>query len=284
MDQILALHGGKARIIPLNYDALTQLRSPLYVKMGQGLADASTDQNARILAELEAANKLRQLASSNNLPHDQLREVIQRRRRVAPSSDDGMSEDEDPPPRDPPGGGGGPPGPSGGPPPSGGGGGYGGPSGFVAEMITRDDGKSASSTQTPITKYGNQNDRSRKPPPDRKSPPGAGVSTALFRSNLEMIAQMEQLKEETRRAQQQNRTVQEVHHHHNTTNVQPMREIIREIHGPKETFIKEIQQQLAPPPVPAQDNTQLLNTLQAAMAQNVDLASFARQMGMSMAQ
>jgi len=99
-----------------------------------------------------------------------------------------------------------------------------------------------------------------------------------------MLAQMEQLKEETRRAQQQNRTVQEVHHHHNTTNVQPMREIIREIHGPKETFIKEIQQQLAPPPVPAQDNTQLLNTLQAAMAQNVDLASFARQMGMSLAQ
>ena len=88
MDQILELHGGKARIIPLNYDALTQLRSPLYVKMGQGLADASTDQNARILAELDAANKLRQLASNNNLPHDQLREVIARRRRVAPSSDE----------------------------------------------------------------------------------------------------------------------------------------------------------------------------------------------------
>jgi hypothetical protein len=84
--------------------------------------------------------------------------------------------------------------------------------------------------------------------------------------------------------------VQEVHHHHTTTNVQPMREIIREIHGPKETIIREFQSQMAPPPVPPppQDtkfhNTQLLSTLQAAMAQNVDLASFARQMGMSMAQ
>ena len=76
MDQILELRGGKARIQPLNYDALTQLRSPLYVKMGQTLSDASTDQNSRILAALEEANKLRQLASNNNLPHDALREVI----------------------------------------------------------------------------------------------------------------------------------------------------------------------------------------------------------------
>ena len=82
MDQILELHGGKARIIPLNYDALTQLRSPLYVKMGQTLADASTDQNARILAELDAANRLRSMASQNGLPHDALREVLARAQRV----------------------------------------------------------------------------------------------------------------------------------------------------------------------------------------------------------
>ena len=86
MDQILELHGGKARIQPLNYDALTQLRSPLNVKMGQTLSDASSDQNSRILAALEEANKLRQLASNNNLPHDALREVVAR----APSSDDDM--------------------------------------------------------------------------------------------------------------------------------------------------------------------------------------------------
>ena len=49
MDQILELHGGKARIQPLNYDALTQLRSPLYVKMGQTLADESSAQHSRIL-------------------------------------------------------------------------------------------------------------------------------------------------------------------------------------------------------------------------------------------
>ena len=144
---------------------------------------------------------------------------------------------------------------------------------------------SSTSQQGSITDYArDQNDRSRKPPPDRKSPPGAGVSTALFRSNLELLAQMEELKEETRRNQQKNRTVQEVHNHHTTNNVQPMREIIREIHGPKETFIREIQTQMAPPPVPAQDNTQLLAALKAAMDQNVNLAAFAQQMGMSMAQ
>ena len=133
----------------------------------------------------------------------------------------------------------------------------------------------------------NFRDASKERRNDRRDPPSGSTSSALFRSNLEMLAQMEQLKEETRRAQQQNRVVQEVHNHHTTTNVQPMREIIREIHGPKETFIREIQTQMAPPPVPPpppQDNTQLLNTLQSAMAQNVDLAQFARQMGMSMAQ
>ena len=41
---------------------------------------------------------------------------------------------------------------------------------------------------------------------------------------------------------------------------------------------------MAPPPVPAQDNTQLLAALKAAMDQNVNLAAFAQQMGMSMAQ
>ena len=106
MDQILELHGGKARIQPLNYDALTQLRNPLYVKMGQTLSDASTDQNSRILAALSDANSLRQLASNNGLPHDQMREVIA----GAPSSDDDMESVEDnPPPR----GQSGPPGPPG---------------------------------------------------------------------------------------------------------------------------------------------------------------------------
>ena len=58
MDEILEKAGGKTRIKPLNYDALTQLRNPLYVKMGQTLAAASTDQNAKIIAELDAANRL----------------------------------------------------------------------------------------------------------------------------------------------------------------------------------------------------------------------------------
>ena len=276
MDQILELHGGKNRIQPLNYNALTQLRNPLYVKMGQALSDASTDQNTRILAEINAKLSLAGLASENNLPHDALKEVLSR----APSTDDDDdmdSVDEDPPPGGPGRGGVGGPGggPSGGGPPPGGGG-----KAFNqgAYEMAASKTPSSGSKQGSMSDYArDHNETTRKPPPD---PPAN--STALFRSNLEMLAQMEQLREETRRAQQQNRVVSEVHHHHTTTNVQPMREIIREIHGPKETFIREIQQQLTPPP--AQDNTQLLATLQAAMAQNVNLSQMAQQMGLSMAQ
>ena len=285
MDEILALHGGKARIQPLNYDALTQLRNPLYVKMGQTLSDASTDQHGKILAEINANVKLMQLASENGLPYDALKEVIQH-------SPDGRSDTDDEP--DPMeeveeegggGGGGGGSGGSGGgrgPPPSGGGASNG--SNSSSSGSGEPEPTEEPQNRGPMDNFRDPDKERRN---DRRDPPGGSTSTALFRSNLEMLAQMEQLREETRRAQQQNRVVQEVHNHHTTTNIQPMREIIREIHGPKETIIREFQSQMAPPPVPPappQDNTQLLNTLQSAMAQNVDLAQFARQMGMSMAQ
>ena len=78
MDEILELHGGKNRIAPLNYDALTMLRNPLYVKMGQTLSDASADQNARILAELERVNSTRALAGQTGVPLDQLEELLRR--------------------------------------------------------------------------------------------------------------------------------------------------------------------------------------------------------------
>ena len=285
MDEILEKASGQPSIKPLNYDALTLLKDPLYIKMGQTLADASTDQNSKIVAAINTTNRLRLMASQNGLPHDVLKEVIQRApeddvETVAGDDDDRMDDDDDDNPfggGNPPPGGGGGAGSSSGPREdrrSGGGGG----GGFGSRRVFpgakgRSQGQGGIQSYAEQMKFGNP-----KPPPDAG---GAAGSTALFRSNLEMIAQMEQLREETRRAQQQTRTVQEVHNH--TTN-NPLREIIREIHGPKETIIREFQQQLAPPPIPPQDNSQLIATLQAAMSQNVDLASAARQMGMSMAQ
>ena len=78
LDEILELHGGKNRIQPLNYDAPTMLRNPLYIKMGQTLSDDNTNQNSKLLAELERQNATRALASETGLPLDQLEELLKR--------------------------------------------------------------------------------------------------------------------------------------------------------------------------------------------------------------
>ena len=78
MEEILELSGGKAKIHPLNYDALAMLRNPLYVKFAQELKDRSSEMNRGILAKQTEDAAVRQLASDNDLPHDQMREVLQR--------------------------------------------------------------------------------------------------------------------------------------------------------------------------------------------------------------
>ena len=45
MEEILELHGGKAKIQPLNYDALAMLRNPLYVKVAEELKDRNSEMN-----------------------------------------------------------------------------------------------------------------------------------------------------------------------------------------------------------------------------------------------
>ena len=45
MEEILELHGGKAKIQPLNYDALAMLRNPLYVKFAEELKDRNSEMN-----------------------------------------------------------------------------------------------------------------------------------------------------------------------------------------------------------------------------------------------
>ncbi len=82
MEEILE-HGGKAKIQPLNYDALAMLRNPLYVKFAQELKDRSSEMNRGILAKQTEDAAVRQLTSDNDLPHTPLKEVIQR----APETD-----------------------------------------------------------------------------------------------------------------------------------------------------------------------------------------------------
>ncbi len=78
MEDILELHGGKAKIQPLNYDALAMLRNPLYVKFAQELKDRSSEMNKGILAKQTEDAAVRQMASDNNWPQDHVREVVQR--------------------------------------------------------------------------------------------------------------------------------------------------------------------------------------------------------------
>ena len=72
LEGILEAHGGKAKITPLNYDALRILRDPLYVKMGQELRDESKAQTARVIADQDFLNALKGLASQQGVPRDQL--------------------------------------------------------------------------------------------------------------------------------------------------------------------------------------------------------------------
>ena len=51
-DEIIADKGGRPKIQPLNYDALTMLRSPLWVKMGQQLYDANAAQSSKEAAHV----------------------------------------------------------------------------------------------------------------------------------------------------------------------------------------------------------------------------------------
>ena len=72
MDEVLELYGGRNSIKPLNYDALAMLKNPLYVKMAQTMSDTVTDQNNRLLAELQRVNAARALASQTGVSYEQM--------------------------------------------------------------------------------------------------------------------------------------------------------------------------------------------------------------------
>ena len=73
MEEILQLTGGRPKIHGLNYDALTMLRDPLYVKFAQELREKNTEINSAIIQHRTEENAMRQMASEQGLPYNQMR-------------------------------------------------------------------------------------------------------------------------------------------------------------------------------------------------------------------
>jgi hypothetical protein len=277
MEEILELNGGRPKIHPLNYDALTMLRNPLYVKFAQEIREKNTEVNNSIRQHQTEDIAMRQMASEQGLPYDQVRQVIER----APDqqdgdSDDSSSEEEEagsvqpliaaiesqkrrsPTPdtadafrgkddrTDDPGGGGS--------------GSAGGLNMTQADSNLMDDLEEAGRTAAAAPRTGSRLRR--------------GSQRTLDASHLQTMAEIEELRRELRQQQKQQIIIQNMP----APPTNPMREIIREIHQV---------QTPAPPPVapqPSEETARLIATLNQAVAQNQNLSAFAERMGMNMNQ
>jgi hypothetical protein len=245
MEEILELNGGRPKIHPLNYDALTMLKNPLYVKFAQELREKNTEVNSAIRQHQTEDAAMRQMASEQGLPYDQMRGVIERapdeddRDKDGDSTDDDMDDDDD----------------------SGGG---------------RDPPKNQSDLADDLV------DRAAwGQPPDYtgtldfwKRGGGGGGSGPAASDNIQVLAQIEELKRELRMQQRQQVVIQNLP----AAPTNPLREIIREIHQV---------QAPAPPPVaprPSEETAGLIAALSQAVAQNQNLVAFAHRMGMNMDQ
>ena len=277
MEEILELNGGRPKIHPLNYDALTMLRNPLYVKFAEEIREKNTEVNNSIRQHQTEDIAMRQMASEQGLPYDQVRQVIER----APDqqdgdSDDSSSEEEEagsvqppiaaieskkrrsPTPdtadafrgkddrTDDPGGGGS--------------GSAGGLNTTQADSNLMDDLEEAGRTAAAAPRTGSRLRR--------------GSQRTLDASHLQTMAEIEELRRELRQQQKQQIIIQNMP----APPTNPMREIIREIHQV---------QTPAPPPVapqPSEETARLIATLNQAVAQNQNLSAFAERMGMNMNQ
>ncbi len=108
----------------------------------------------------------------------------------------------------------------------------------------------------------------------RRRPGDGAASASRFRSNLELAAQLNELRDELKKRQRHETVIREVRQ--GTTRPNSVKEIIRE-------FQQVMVPTLAPQP-PPQDNSQLIAALQQAVAHNQDLGRFAQEIGMSMHQ
>ena len=255
LETILELHKGKPKVQGLSYDALRILKDPLYVKMGQELKDESQDQHNRRLLEEMRINESRRFASQNDLPHDFMDEF-----------DDGKGDDDDDMNENPGGGGGGdtPPPP---PPPSG----SDGRNEDTFKRLSRP-GVGRLKDTTGVSRADGQD----PPPPAPPAPDSAmAANSTLFRSNLEIQAELAALRQEMQKKDKHETIIREVRQGISQPN--PIKEVVKEfhqvIHSP----------QLIQTPVPY-DNPVLIAALEQAMMRNTNLEKIASQMGLSLEQ
>ena len=251
LETILELHKGKPKVQGLSYDALRILKDPLYVKMGQELKDESQDQHNRRLLEEMRINESRRFASQNDLPHD-----------FMDGFDNGGDDDMGRPPPPPPGGRGPPP-----------------PETFD-EDVDRDASMDppvasppAGYRQRPMTESATMTDFPPPPPPAPDS--AMAPNSTLFRSNVEIQAELAALRQEMQKKDKHETVIREVRQGISQPN--PIKEVVREfhqvIHPP----------QLIQTPVPY-DNPALIAALEQAMMRNTNLEKIASQMGLSLEQ
>ena len=250
LETILELHKGKPKIQGLSYDALRILKDPLYVKMGQELKDESQGQHNRILLEEMRMNDLRRFASQNDLPRD-----------FMDGFDDGKGDDDmgRPPP---------PPGPGRGPPPD-----FDEDVDGDASMDPPVASPPAGYRQRPMTESATMTDFPPPPPPAPDS--AMAPNSTLFRSNVEIQAELAALRQEMQKKDKHETVIREVRQGISQPN--PIKEVVREfhqvIHPP----------QLIQTPVPY-DNPALIAALEQAMMRNTNLEKIASQMGLSLEQ
>jgi len=251
LETILELHKGKPKVQGLSYDALRILKDPLYVKMGQELKDESQGQHNRILLEEMRMNDLRRFASQNDLPHD-----------FMDGFDDGKGDDDDDMGRPPP------PGPGRGPPPD-----FDEDVDGDASMDPPVASPPAGYRQRPMTESATMTDFPPPPPPAPDS--AMAPNSTLFRSNVEIQAELAALRQEMQKKDKHETVIREVRQGISQPN--PIKEVVREfhqvIHPP----------QLIQTPVPY-DNPALIAALEQAMMRNTNLEKIASQMGLSLEQ
>ena len=249
LQTILELHKGKPKLEGLNYDALRILKDPLYVKMGQELKDESQGQHNRILLEEMRMNDLRRFASQNDLPRD-----------FMDGFDNGGDDDMGRPPPPPPGGRG--------PPPD-----FDEDVDGDASMDPPVASPPAGYRQRPMTESATMTDFPPPPPPAPDS--AMAPNSTLFRSNVEIQAELAALRQEMQKKDKHETVIREVRQGISQPN--PIKEVVREfhqvIHPP----------QLIQTPVPY-DNPALIAALEQAMMRNTNLEKIASQMGLSLEQ
>ena len=74
LEQIEAQHDDKIRP-RLNYSALTSLRNPLYVKLGQQVQDASKDQHEQRLVHTQTQQTINNIANNNGVNAAELEHI-----------------------------------------------------------------------------------------------------------------------------------------------------------------------------------------------------------------